>query len=149
MNLRSRLGDPTTRRSIAEAAVEEGRLAVRERAGLAAIAAQAGLATIDRLRPGFLERHVYELLPDLASALEPYWLGDIDVAAATAHLEAHRAEATTAMLSVTDRYVERASDATAIGVYRHLRPRAERRVGEQMPRIARFVHRHDASPGHS
>lgn len=73
MTLRRALNNPDHRRLVAADAITEAEIAVGERSGLTAIAAQLGLDTINRLRPGFLEGHVHALLPAMAAAVEPHW----------------------------------------------------------------------------
>ena len=101
-----------------------------------------GFETITRLRPGFLELHIHAMLPDLAHAIEPHWQTGVEDGAPHDHLVAHAEVITIDLLAVTDAYVGRASDTKAIAVYEQLRPRAPRRIAEQMPRIAMFIERH-------
>lgn len=148
MSLSEALQDPELHAAVAADAVAEAEAAVAARTGLRGVTAQLGLATINQLRPGFLERHVHAMLPDMAKAIEPYWRAGVSEGDPTRHLEANANDVTAALLAVTDDYVEQASDAKAIGVYHQLRPRAPRRIAEQMPRIAGFVERH-TPPGDS
>ena len=141
MSLVRALKSPERRNKIAADAVHEAEAAVAARGGINGAAAKLGLDTINRLRPGFLQRHVHALLPDWAEVLEPYWQESNNDQGLAAHLVEHNAVVAKELLAVTDAYVSRASDAKAIAAYNHLRPRANERVAEQMPRIASFVER--------
>lgn len=142
MSLSRRIGDPDVRAAVAADAVAEAELAVKGRGGIRGASAQLGLDTINRLRPGFLERHVHAMLPDLAQAIQPVWEQGVAAGDPVAHLNQEAEEVTGALLTVTDAYVSSASDAKAIAVYERLRPHAPDRISAQMPRIARFIDRH-------
>lgn len=142
MSLVETLRDAARRAHIAADAVAEAEEAVRSRPGLAGVSAQLGLETINRLRPGFLQRHVHAMLPDMAQAVEPHWLAGRAIGGERAHLEANAHTVTEDLLAVADAYVASATDQRAIAVYNHLRPRANRRVTEHMPRIVDFIERH-------
>jgi len=142
MSLVRALKSPERRNEIAADAVHEAEAAIADRGGINGTAAKLGLDTINRLRPGFLQRHVHALLPGWAEVLEPYWQEADSQRGLAAHLVEHNTVVADALLAVTDEYVSRASDAKAIAAYNHLRPRANERVAEQMPRIASFVERH-------
>ncbi len=136
------LQDHARRDEIAADAVAEAAKAVGERPGFGGISAQLGLDSINRLRPGFLQRHIHAMLPAMALAVEPHWKTGVALGDPGAHLNDSSTEVTAALLGVADAYVAQASDAKAIAVYEHLRQRAPRRIEEQMPRIARFIARH-------
>lgn len=145
MGLARALQDKDTRRLVSADAIAEAEKAVRERSGIRGVSAQFGLETINRLRPGFLERHIHAMLPDMARAVEPHWEDGIATGDPCGYLKSHAVGVTAALLQVADAYVEQASDTTAIAVYQQLRPRADRRIAEQMPRIAGFIQRHSPS----
>jgi len=146
MSLSQRLDDDVTRAEVAADAVAEAEAAVAERTGLSSTTAQLGLELINKLRPGFLERHVHAMLPDMAEAIEPHWNAGLAAGDAPAHLAAHAEAVTSDLLQVSDAYVALARDPKAIAVYNQLRNRADRRIGEQMPRIAGFIERHSSPP---
>ena len=142
MSLVRALQSPERRNEIAADAVHVAEAAVAARGGVQGMAAKLGLDTINRIRPGFLVRHVHAMLPDWAEILEPYWQESDSHEGLAAHLVEHNTVVAEELLAVTDQYVARASDAKAIAAYNHLRPHANERVAEQMPRIAAFVGRH-------
>lgn len=146
MSLHTTLGDPHRRQLIAADAVAEASDAVSERTGIAGVAVRLGLDTINRLRPGFLLRHVDAMLPDLALAIEPHWQLGQATTTGRVHLELNAFVVTNDLLVVADAYVARASDRQAIMIYNQLRVRAPHRISEQMPRIAAFVERHTPPP---
>lgn len=142
LSLVDALRDGPSRLAVAADAVAEAENAVRERTGLGAMSAQFGLDIINRIRPGFLQRHVHAMLPEIAIAIEPHWQRGSEQGDSRAHIEANAEAVTRDLLAVADAYVARASDGTAIAVYNQLRSRAPERVAEQMPRIASFLERH-------
>lgn len=142
MSLYKVVSDRHRRSHVAADAMAEAESAVRDRTGLSGFSAQLGLQTINRVRPGFLERHIHAMLPAMALVLEPHWTVGIARGDGPGHLEESADAVTGDLLDVADAYVARANDATAIAVYNQLRPGAPRRVAEQMPRIGRFIERH-------
>lgn len=146
LSLVDALRDEPRRIAVAADAVAEAENAVRNRAGLGAMSAQFGLEAINRLRPGFLQRHVHAMLPAMAVAIEPHWLRGSEQGDGRAHIEANAQAVTEDLLAVADAYVASASDGKAIAVYNQLRSRAPERVAEQMPRIAGFIERHSPTP---
>jgi len=147
MSLVKALGNGSQRSVIAADAVAQAEAAVRSRPGFGGVSAQLGFETINRLRPGFLERHVHAMLPDMARAVEPHWEAGRSAGGERAHLVANAHVVTKDLLAVADAYVADATDRKAIAVYNQLRPRATRRIAEQMPRIAEFFERHTPPTG--
>lgn len=139
--LRDLVADPVQRPRIASDAVSEAGIAVRERTGLKAAAAQFGLDAINRIRPGFLALQVDQLLPAMAEAVEPWWIEGRAHGDAPAWLNAHADEVAEALLAVTDLHVAAARDEAAVTVYSRLRSTAPRRIADEMPRIGAFVAR--------
>lgn len=125
----------------------EARAAIRSRFGLSALAAGVGFDTIERMRPGLLERHVHAMLPDLAGAVEPFWLDALTNRDPEQYFVEREAAIAEALLLVVDDYVAEATDKQAIGIYNQLRGRAPKRIAEQMPRLVRFIDRHTSPPG--
>lgn len=139
--LRDIVSDPAHRPRIADDAIREASIAVGSRSGVKAVAAQFGLEAINRIRPGFLARQVEELLPEMADAIEPWWVQGRGHGDAPAWLRANADEVAEALLSVTDTHVASARDQTAIAVYQRLRSVAPTRIAAEMPRIATFIER--------
>ena len=142
MTLRQRLANPQVRTAVAADAVSEAQSVVKERGGVRGRAAKLGMETVDRLKPGFLERHVAAMLPDWADAIDPYWSAGQAAGDPTEHLVANAPDVADAMLGVSDAYVEKATYGRAIKAYERLRPHAPERIVEHMPRIASFVEKH-------
>lgn len=136
------VADEARRKVIAREAVIEVGQALRDRRDLASVAAHMGFKTIQRLRPGFLRHHLYQLLPSFAEAMDPHWHAGVEAGAPGDYLLDREDEVTASVLEVADNYVEEAVDPTAVAVYRRLRPLAPRRIAEQMPRIVAFIERH-------
>lgn len=133
------LDDPELRSNLADRAVREVAAAIRGKGGLRGIAAQIGFDTINRLRPGFIRRHVYELLPDFAKAVTPHWHEGEAEGDPRTHFIENDAEIAGDILQVADDYVADAVDATAVAVYRRLRGFAPTRIAEEMPRVVDFI----------
>lgn len=142
MSLSDAVADTQRRSSIAKAAVVEVAAAIRARSGLKGLAAQVGLDTINRLRPGFLEGQIDVLLPGMAEALEPWWHDGLESGDAPQWLNGHRLQVAEDLLTVTDEYVAQASDQVAIAVYDRLRKQAPVRIAHEMPRISTFIQTH-------
>lgn len=139
--------DRTARNLIAADAVLEARAAIKSRRGLTAMASGVGFDTIERIRPGLLERHVHAMLPELAGAVEPYWVDGMASGDPTAHFDGHDFEIANALMDVVDNHVADAVDTQAIALYNQLRGHAPKRIAEQMPRLVRFIDRHTSPPG--
>lgn len=134
--------DPGERDTLAAEAVKETERAIKSRRGLKAMVAQVALETINRLRPGFLQRQINALLPGMALALDPWWAEGVEQGDAPAWLNSHPTEVALALLDVTDDHVAAANDAAAVAVYQRVRPQAPKRIAAEMPRIGRFIEKH-------
>jgi hypothetical protein len=131
--------DPT-RRLVAVAALTEVIDAeVADKSGLGGTAVKAGYAAVKKLRGDFVTTATDRLLPQFASALDPFWAtkGDQPFGA---HLASQSDAAADALLAVTDGRAARTSNAAA-KVYGSLRGTAKSHVVAALPRLGSAVER--------
>ena len=132
--------DPT-RRPVAVAALTEVIDAeVADKSGLGGAAVKAGYAAVKKLRGDFVTTATNRLLPQFASALDPFWAtkGDQPLGA---HLVSQADAAADALLAVTDARAARTSNAAAAKVYHTLRGKAKDHVVAALPRLGTAVER--------
>ena len=117
-----------TRRPVAVAALTEVIDAeVADKSGLGGAAVKAGYAAVKKLRGDFVTTATDRLLPQFASALDPFWATKEDQPFG-AHLASQSDAAADALLAVTDGRAARTSNAAAAKVYGSLRGRAKSHV---------------------
>ncbi|MBL6752114.1 MAG: hypothetical protein ISP90_16455 [Nevskia sp.] len=127
------------------ARLAESRMA--RRGGLSGMAVKAGLALLKKARPDILERATARMLPDMLAALEPLHVeyaadrtarrGGFD-----AYLTARGADATAALLKVSDARAAASVNITARSLYARLRGSAEQEVRDAMPELAAILARY-------
>lgn len=110
---------------------------VQSKSGIGGMALKAGFAAATKIRPDLVPHAVERMLPDFAEKLDPYWQGR-GAQPFGEHLRAHEAQATDALLAVTDERVEHARPA--IGkIYSGLRPKAAAHVRDALPRLGAAI----------
>lgn len=82
------------------------------------------------------------MLPDLAAAVEPFWLDGLEDGDPETYFDDRGMLIAKTLLGVVDEHVEQAVDKQAITIYNQLRGGAPKRIAEQMRRLARFIDRH-------
>jgi hypothetical protein len=130
-----------TRRPVAVAALTEVIDAeVAGTAGFGGAAVKAGYAAARKFGGDFVTRATDRLLPQFASALDPFWAtkGDQPFGA---HLASQPDAAADALLAVTDAKAAGTSHAAAAKVYRSLRGKAKNHVVAALPRLGGAVER--------
>lgn len=145
MSLVEAVGDPVRRDAIAKASMGEAAKAVASVRGLRGVTLRVGMEAIERVRPGFLEKQIHDLLPGFAAAIEPHWQTGVEQGDPSAHLQANGLEVANDLLAVSDARAESSTDATARAAYQRVRPAAPKRIAEHMPRIASFIADHAAT----
>ena len=110
---------------------------VAAKRGFAGAAVKAALAIVGRMG-NFVERATNRLLPDFAKALDPFWISRGDVPFGT-YLSSRGAEATAALLAVTDAKAQSTSNAAAAKAYQSLRGKAKDHVEAALPRLGATV----------
>lgn len=116
---------------------------VSDKNGVSGTVLKTGYATVKKLKPGVVPTAVDRMLPEFASALEPFYAsyrgaGGADFGA----FLAGRPDAADALLGVTDARAERTSSDALKKVYGKLRPHGHKNVEEALPRLGRLVEKH-------
>lgn len=116
---------------------------VHETGGLRGMALKAGLAAARAARPDAVERAVRRLLPEFATALEPFWQkfrasGEADF---STYLKRHAPQATAALMAVTDTRIAASSNRALHVGYKRLRGTLATELQKLLPDIARMIGR--------
>ncbi len=119
---------------------------VSNKSGLSGMAIKTGYKVVKRLQGGDLLRDAADnLLDPFAEALDPLYaeyLEQSDTDSFEHYLSNHRAQATQALLSITDGRAERADNKVLKKTYSKLRGQAEKHVKEALPGTGRLIDKH-------
>ncbi len=117
---------------------------VSDSGGVSGAVIKTGYATVKKVKPGIVTSAVDKMLPQFATALEPFY-ADYRASAGNdfgAYLAARPAEAANALLGVTDARAEQSSSDALKKVYGKLRPQGQKNVEEALPRLGRLIDQH-------
>lgn len=117
---------------------------VSDSGGVSGAVIKTGYATVKKVKPGIVTSAVDKMLPQFATALEPFY-ADYRASAGNdfgAYLAGRPAEAADALLGVTDARAERSNSDALKKVYGKLRPQGQRNVEEALPRLGRLIDQH-------
>jgi len=120
---------------------------VSDKGGVSGAVVKTGFAAVKKIKPGIIPSAVDTLLPDFASALEPFY-GDYRAKGGNdfgAYLTSRSDEASDALLSVTDSRAEKSSRDSIKKVYGKLRPNGKKNVEEALPRLGQLIDKHAAA----
>ena len=120
---------------------------VSDKGGVSGAVVKTGFAAVKKIKPGIIPSAVDTLLPDFASALEPFY-GDYRAKGGNdfgAYLSSRSDEASDALLSVTDGRAEKSSRDSIKKVYGKLRPNGKKNVEEALPRLGQLIDKHAAA----
>ncbi|MEU4251113.1 hypothetical protein AB0F15_27260 [Amycolatopsis sp. NPDC026612] len=120
---------------------------VSDKGGVSGAVVKTGFAAVKKIKPGIIPSAVDTLLPDFASALEPFY-GDYRAKGGNdfgAYLSSRSDEASDALLSVTDTRAEKSSRDSIKKVYGKLRPNGKKNVEEALPRLGQLIDKHAAA----
>jgi hypothetical protein len=120
---------------------------VSDKGGVSGAVVKTGFAAVKKIKPGIIPSAVDTLLPDFATALEPFY-GDFRAKGGNdfgAYLVGRSDEASDALLSVTDSRAEKSSRDSIKKVYGKLRPNGKKNVEEALPRLGALVDKHAAA----
>jgi len=117
---------------------------VAGKGGLSGGLIKTGYAAVKKVRPGIIPSAIDSLLEEFVATLEPHWAAyqAQPTPGFGAFLSGRPQEVSQALLTVTDRPVERSSRATITSVYGKLRPRGQENVIDALPRLGDLVERH-------
>ena len=113
---------------------------VADKSGIGGVAVKAGYATVKKLGGGFVQRATDRLLPQFATALDPFWATKGDRPFGD-HLASQPDAVADALLAVTDARAASTSHASAAKVYGSLRGKAKEHVMAALPRLGAAVER--------
>lgn len=120
---------------------------VSDKSGVSGAVVKAGYATVTKLKPGVVPAAVDKMLPQFTAALEPFY-GDFRARGGSdfgAYLASRPAEASEALLSVTDDRAQYSSSEALKKAYAKLRPNARKNVEEALPRLGTLIEKHATS----
>ncbi len=120
---------------------------VSDKGGVSGAVVKTGFAAVKKIKPGIIPSAVDTLLPDFASALEPFY-GDYRAKGGSdfgAYLSSRSDEASDALLSVTDSRAEKSNRDSIKKVYGKLRPNGKKNVEEALPRLGQLIDKHAAA----
>jgi hypothetical protein len=118
---------------------------VKDKKGISGAAVKAGYATVKKAKENIVSNATDRMLPDFATALEPFWVDFGATGAAGdfgAYLVGRGDEAADALLSVTDDRVGGSSRKAVQKAYNGLRGRAKDNVKAALPRIGAVLQQH-------
>lgn len=144
--LKEILGRPGTRPQViadCERVIEEE----VDSKGLAGLPIKAAYKIVKTVKPGFVPEVIDHMLDDFADKLDPIYQAAVTKnEPVTAYFNARAGEVAEALLTITDGRAQRAKNQGLKSAYERLRPMAKKHVEAAVPRIARLVAKHAATP---
>jgi hypothetical protein len=141
--LKDVISDLNARKSVAAECVALIEREVAQKGGLTGVALKTGYKAVKGIKPGFVDRVVYDLLPEFADAVAPI------VAEARAsntpvasYLDANASRVADALLAITDKKAERSTNGVVKSAYGKLRGMAKSNVETAIPGLAKIVASH-------
>lgn len=140
MNLNDVLNDEAKRASIIEDVCGLVDSEVGKQRGISGVAVKAGYKLVQGVKPGFVRNVVEHLMPDFATALEPFCeqaasqgqtVGD--------YFSSHTQEVAEALLEVTDGRAQGSQHGSVKGAYGKLRGSARKNVEGATPGLGRVI----------
>lgn len=135
MSFSESLLDPAKRPQVVTAIATVIDEEVNSKGGLGGMAIKGAYASAKKMKDGIVPKGTDAMLPDIASALEPFWnaKGDQDFGA---FLSSRSAEVADALLAVADAKAESPDNAAIAKLYKPIRGKAKGYVEEALPRLA-------------
>lgn len=142
-SLKEAIADLAIRKNVAAECLSLVEREVDAKGGLTGVALKTGYKAVRGIKPGFLDKVVYDLLPEFADAVEPF------VSEARAggkpiegHLSSNASRVADALLAITDKKAERSTNSVVKGAYGKLRGMAKSNVESAVPGLARIIALH-------
>ncbi len=107
---------------------------VAARSGLSGVALKAAHKAVTAISPDLVPRAIDRMLPDFATALDPFWQ-QRSGAAFGAYLSSRGTEVSDALLAVTDVRAANPDHARLARIYNGIRPKAAALVEAALPRL--------------
>lgn len=142
MTLSSSLLDEQRRPAVVADLVAVIDAEVKDKKGVSGAAIKAGYATVKKVSPNIASSATNRMLPDFATALEPFWVDFGGAGDFGGYLAGRGDEAAEALLAVTDARAQASTKKPLQRAYNGLRGRAKENVKAALPRIGAVLQRH-------
>lgn len=142
-SLKEAIADVAVRQAVATECLALVENEVDAKGGLTGVALKTGYKAVRGIKPGFLDKVVYDLLPEFADAVAPL-VGEARASGKPieAYLASNAGRVADALLAITDKKAERSTNAVVKGAYGKLRGMAKSNVEASVPGLARIIARH-------
>ncbi|GAB3490474.1 DUF6918 family protein [Flexivirga sp.] len=115
---------------------------VKDKKGLTGVAIKGGYAAVRKVSPTIAADATDRMLPEVASALQPFWDDFAGAGDFGQYLAGRGDEAADALLAVTDARAEATEREPLKRAYKGLRGKAKDNVEQALPRLGRVVQQH-------
>jgi hypothetical protein len=116
---------------------------VADKGGISGLALKAGFGAVKGIKPGFIRNVVTDLLPEFATALDPFYQEAVEKKKKPSeHFVQNSSRVADALLSITDSRAKTAKSGVVRSTYDKLRGTAKKNVEAALPRLGRLVEKH-------
>jgi hypothetical protein len=118
---------------------------VRSKKGLGGVAVKAAYAVVKAIHPRIITESINSLLDDFIAQLQAFYARYQEEGASETlerYLQSRSGEVAEALLSITDKRAQRASNKTMVKAYNKLRPKGKVHVEAATPGIGRVLDKH-------
>jgi uncharacterized protein DUF6918 len=144
-NLKERLGQGETRKTVVRDACDVLDQEVADKGGLSGIAIKGAYSIVKGIKPGFIGEAVDALLDDFLDALDPIVQeAEQKGQSPGKYLAANSERVAEKLLAITDQRVQGSSRAAIRKTYEKLRPTAIKHVAAAAPRVGQLLDKHAA-----
>ena len=143
-SLQERLLAPDTQPKVVDDCYSLIEQELKEKSGVSGTAVKLAYKTVNAFIPGHIHNMVESLLPEMVTALEPYW-ADFSTSGSAEfgdYLAKRGEEVAQALLAVTDARAAASERPTIIKAYRSVRGNAAKHVQAALPRVGDLVQRY-------
>lgn len=119
---------------------------VSSKSGVSGAAIKLAYKTAKAFAPGYLRSMVESMLPEMATALEPYW-ADFSASGASGfgdYLAKHGPEVAEAMLAISDGHARTSHKAVILKAYNTVRGSAAKHIEAALPNVGALVEKYAA-----
>lgn len=142
-SLKEAIADDAVRHEVAKECLSLVQNEVDSKGGLTGVALKTGYKAVRGIKPGFLDKVVYDLLPEFSDAVQPFVAEAVGAGRPIeAHLSANASRVADALLAITDKKAEKSTNSVVKGAYGKLRGMAKSNVEASVPGLARIIARH-------
>lgn len=115
---------------------------VKDKKGLSGVAIKAGYAAVRKFNPTVASDATNRMLPEVATALQPFWDDFAGSGDFGAYLAERGDEVADALLAVTDKRAAATTREPLKRAYKGLRGKAKDNVKQALPRLGRIIQQH-------